>query len=110
MAGWLAKRLEACQRTDERKKRANDLSLEFLLGLHDAQQGRCALSGVRMSHKRDDLFAASIDRTVSGAAGHTKGNVKLVCRAINLAKRELSDDAMRAFIRAIVAVARERGE
>lgn len=93
---WLMKCLKHARAADKRLKRPFDIDIDYLLRLYDDQKGLCAITNVLMTHKRNDLFAISIDRIESG--GHTKGNVQLVCQAINLAKRERKNSDILSFL------------
>lgn len=94
---WLAKCLKHTRFADKRLNREFDIDLEFLIDLYAKQKGRCAISGVPMTHARNDLFAISIDR-ISNKGGHTRDNVQLVCQAMNLAKREYSNANIHRFM------------
>lgn len=53
--------------------------------LWDKQEGRCALSSVKMEFQRKSLWTVSIDR-ISSTKGYEDGNVQLVAKFINLGK------------------------
>jgi hypothetical protein len=63
-----------------------DIDLDFLCSLYEAQDGKCAVTGVKMTHKFNDLAAISVDR-IDSKKGHTKDNVHLICQWVNFAKR-----------------------
>lgn len=65
-----------------------DLTVEFLLGLWEKQQGLCALSGMEMTIKHGqyaDLCAVSIDR-IDCDVGYVTTNVHLACRWANIGR------------------------
>jgi hypothetical protein len=101
---WLAKCMKHTRFADRRLNREFDLSLQFLLDLYEKQNGLCAISGVAMTHNRNDLFAISIDR-INNSHGHLRSNVQLVCQAMNLAKREYKNSDIHAFMLATHEVA-----
>lgn len=77
-----------------------EIDLPFLLSLWTSQQGRCALSGLPMTHRFNDLCASSIDRKDS-SLGYIPGNVQLVCQWVNRAKNKHSDEEMRGVLEAL---------
>lgn len=69
------------------------LSLEYLLGLYDGQNGVCALSGMEMTFEfgRGRLTTnISLDR-IKPKGPYAEGNVRLVCTVVNLMRRDMSD-------------------
>lgn len=77
---------------------------EYLRGLYDAQDGKCAITGIEMTHVRgvDDLSRnISIDR-IDSSKGYVHGNVQLVCKIVNLMKHEQSLEELRFWCYAIL--------
>jgi hypothetical protein len=76
-----------------------DLSSDEVIEIWEAQNGRCALSGVLMTHQRDGSygdrtrkeFNASIDR-INPSGPYTRDNVQLVATRVNTMKHTLSQD------------------
>lgn len=71
-----------------KKSRGRHLDIDYVLGIYDAQKGRCALSGVEMTHIAGHGRVPtniSIDR-IDSSKGYVKGNIQLVCCAVNVAK------------------------
>jgi len=97
---WLRKCLKHSINGDKRLDREHNIGLEFVIKLHKQQDGKCALSGLNMSHQRDDLFAISIDR-IDSKFGHIEENIQLVCSGLNRAKREYSNQKAIQFVEAI---------
>jgi len=67
---------------------------EDLYRLWEKQEGKCALSGVFLTHHKDGSGVrdcnASIDR-ISNSKSYSKDNVQLVCYRVNLMKHTLSE-------------------
>ena len=77
---------------------------EYLRGMYDAQDGKCAITGIEMTHVRgvDDLSRnISIDR-IDSSKGYVHGNVQLVCKIVNLMKHEQSLEELRFWCYAIL--------
>ncbi len=67
------------------------IDYDYLWGLYEQQAGLCALSGLQMVHKFNDLCSISIDR-IDSDKGYVPGNVQLVCKWVNLAKQKHSNE------------------
>lgn len=65
------------------------LSDDFLLNLWNKQEGRCAISGIKMSTETNDLYVVSLDQIVPGE-GYVEDNVQFLAWAVNRAKGDLS--------------------
>lgn len=79
------------------------LSQEYLMLLHSAQGGRCAISGVEMTWKVGRGHVAtnmSLDR-VDPKGGYIPGNVRLVCHIINLMRRDMPDEEFVSWCRVV---------
>jgi ribosomal protein S27AE len=78
---------------------------EHVVGLWHRQGGRCALSGVIMTHHKDGSgtkdFNASIDR-INPEIGYHDGNVQLVAYRVNIMKHTLREDELWWWVRNIV--------
>lgn len=74
-----------------------DVDREFLYGLYESQEGRCALSDMPMTHRRKCLRVISIDR-IDSKKFYTRENVQLVCRWVNIAKNTSSNEEMLSVI------------
>ena len=81
-----------------------DIQPEDLVALWAKQDGRCAISGVYLTHHVDGSgkkeYNASIDR-VRGDEGYTIHNVQLVAYRINIMKHTLSEDMFYWWIKTI---------
>lgn len=80
------------------------ISLDELELLWESQSGLCALSGWEMTTKLGSGVVAtncSIDR-IDSQKGYESGNVQLVCRAVNVAKSDLSQGLFLSLCSSIV--------
>jgi hypothetical protein len=74
----------------------NDIDIEYLLDLYEAQNGICALTGREFTiGNADDGLpsrdAISIDR-IDRKFGYIKGNIRLVIYQVNIAKHRFDDE------------------
>ncbi len=103
------------------KSRANehdtpfDMEVEDWLAIYDAQEGKCALSGIEMTFTYDNNhptvnagakhrkwpYNISPDQIDAGK-GYVRGNVQFVCAQVNMMKGELSIEALVHISRKIV--------
>lgn len=79
------------------EKHVITISAEYLIGLYYKQNGLCAISGMKMTHRYKDLRSISIDR-IDSTKGYIKGNVQLVCQWVNLAKGQHSDHEFKQIL------------
>lgn len=85
-----------------------DLTTEDVVALWHEQGGRCAISGVIMTHQRDGAygdgkkrdFNASIDR-ITASGPYTRKNVQLVANRVNTMKHTLGDDMFMWWVKTI---------
>ena len=81
-----------------------ELTPEDLINLWHEQRGRCAVSGVILTHHADGTgkkeFNASIDR-IDSNRGYLRGNVQLVAYRVNILKHTLSMDMLYWWIKTI---------
>lgn len=77
---------------------------EDLLELWEQQEGKCALSGVYMTHHVDrghrKDFNVSIDR-IRSTEGYIKNNVQLVCQRVNTIKNDLDEASLYWWVKNI---------
>ena len=80
------------------------ITKEDVVGLWDKQEGRCAISGVFLTHHKDGSgtkeYNASIDR-ISGEKGYIYQNVQLVAYRINIMKHTLPEDMFYWWVKTI---------
>ncbi len=84
---FLVGALNVAKRRDITMNRNYDLDIQYIMEMLEAQNYRCAITNIRMTHKFHDLRAVSIDR-IHSTIGHVKGNIQLVCQFVNLGKRD----------------------
>ena len=81
-----------------------NVKLEHLIDLWEKQDGKCALSGVAMTHHRDGSgkkeFNASIDR-IDQNQGYEPHNIHLVCYRVNILRHSLQIDMFYWWIKTI---------
>lgn len=88
------------------KKRGTEFTIDeqVLIDVWTAQNGRCALSGVVMTHHRDGNgkkdFNGSIDRIVNTKGYHVT-NVQIVAYRVNIMKNTLPEDLFYWWIKTI---------
>lgn len=92
--------------------RQHNLSPDYISELMARQDGRCALTGMKLSMTPSSAsgrapFAPSLDR-IDSSIGYIDGNVRIVCRMANLARNVFSDSEFYTMCRA--AAAKERRE
>lgn len=93
----------------DRARRKNlefDITLDYLMYLWNKQQGKCALSGIKMTTVLYDgriPTNVSLDR-IDTKKGYTMDNVQLVCMAVNQMKNDLSINELYSFCKNIVSV------
>ena len=81
-----------------------EISVEDVLACWEAQGGRCALSGVYMTHHYDrgerKEFNASIDR-IRSTEDYTIDNIQLVCARVNIIKNNLDEASLYWWVKNI---------
>ena len=107
---WRACLTKAVSRAQERataKKVAFAIDAEMMRAMFAAQQGRCAVSGVKFrpysGGSRVNPYQPSIDR-IDPPKGYVPGNVRLVLHAVNVG---LSDMPLSDYVAVCAAVARK---
>lgn len=80
------------------------IEAEDIISLWNEQQGRCAISGVYMTHHQDrgerKDMNASIDR-IRSTEGYVKDNVQLVCQRVNTIKNDLDEASLYWWVKHI---------
>ncbi len=123
----------AARRTTTRRKRSHDnpryvmqitlrhglnrkptefpATVDDLMEKFAAQNGCCAVSGIRLTWSQGKVLATSIslDR-IDPTGGYSSDNLRLVCQAVNAFKGRMSDSEMLDMARAIVAHAEVKPE
>lgn len=102
----LRQRFYGARDRSRRKNMEFDITLDYLIYLWNKQQGKCALSGIKMTTVLYDgriPTNVSLDR-IDTKKGYTMDNVQLVCMACNQMKNDLSMDELYSFCKNIVSV------
>ena len=87
------------------KKQRKDLSIEFLEGLYNKQEGKCAISGVVMTHiygQGKTPTNISIDR-IDSSKEYSEDNVQLVCYTVNIMKNTLTLEELKDWCKLIIS-------
>lgn len=91
----------------DRAKKKNlpfNITKDYLKKLWDEQNGKCAVSGIEMTYSICEGRTptnVSIDQ-INPNNGYTKGNIQLVCMAVNQIKSDLQMDDVYRFCKAIL--------
>ena len=84
----------------EKRRIAFDIDRDDILDLYEKQDKKCALTGIKMTHVRDDpehgighhyLYNISVDRIDSNGI-YEKGNIQLICSILNQIKWDIPND------------------
>lgn len=80
------------------------ITVDDLVALWKKQKGRCAISGVILTHHKDGSghkeFNASLDR-ISPEFGYVPENIQLVCYRVNIMKHNMTEDMLYWWVRTI---------
>jgi len=72
------------------------LSWKYLMKLYNDQQGRCAISGVKMTtivNNGHVLTNVSIDR-IDSTKEYERGNIQLLCHIVNVMKHNMTKEQL----------------
>jgi len=88
----------------KRRPTDNPATRDELWEMWDKSGGRCAISGIQMVWGKGRVMpnSLSLDR-IDADQGYSKGNVRLVCHAINAFRGRMTDAEMLDMAKAIVA-------
>ncbi len=86
-----------------------DIDHDYIIELYYKQDGKCALSGAKLTHLSSNKLPAfnknpnniSIDRKDT-TKGYINGNIQLVCKRVNLMKHTLTDRQFKIWIKRIL--------
>lgn len=97
-------RLKRLLSTIKNRNENYDLDIEYLLNMYKQQEGKCALTGIKMLYKNDSNrrthpFMISVDR-IDPKLGYIKGNVRLLTVAANFALNEWGEEVFKIVCRA----------
>ena len=99
---FMAELIHRCQALSKRKIGGGDRKIEmnitkdYLLSLYNSQNGKCAITKMKMDHRYGLATSMSVDRIDSGA-GYVESNVQLVCKVVNLAKNASTNQEIVEF-------------
>ena len=65
--------------------------------------GKCALSGFKLTIVRNSPFKASLDR-IDSSKGYIKGNIQVVAKCVNIAKNNLSQKDFIKMCKSVVDI------
>lgn len=100
----------ALSRALRRKPSVNAVTIEDLMRMYAAQDGRCLLSGIKLTWgtgevtgrtRRAKLNSISLDR-IDSSMGYERGNVRIICHGLNTMKGPWSDAEMLDLANAFV--------
>lgn len=77
-----------------------NLSLEFLTGLWEKQEGKCVYSGVPLSYEDNHPHTVSLDR-IDSSKGYTEDNVQFVCTIVNYVKQRFDETTFLQFCKSV---------
>ncbi len=79
-----------------------DITIEYLLEVWNAQNGRCPYTGWELVHGtgKANLRTASLDR-IDSSKGYIKGNVQFVCIVAQYAKHQFTSEQLVEFCKAV---------
>jgi hypothetical protein len=81
-----------CKNTKGRIK--NELKVNDIIDMYEKQEGRCALTGKKMTYERGKgrmYTNLSIDR-IKSEKHYTKDNIQLVCNVVNTMKWDMTQE------------------
>ena len=90
--------------TTAKKRAGGNITTDDIFSLWVDHDGCCAISGIKMTWGGSKIKpnTLSLDR-IDPKTGYFKGNVRLVCHAINAFRQQMSDEELLMMAKAIVA-------
>lgn len=85
------------RRVSRKKSVPFDIDLNYVCDKWTHQLGRCAMTGLYMTHIRNDLLGVRVD-AIDREKGYVKGNVQLVCDGIKRMKRDMTNEQVEKFV------------
>lgn len=101
LRSYLRAKLGIARKAARDRSHVINITLDDLLELYEAQDHKCALTGIDMVPEPNCHESISIDR-INNANGYTRENIRLTTRFANLARSTLSDKAFFDFIAKIM--------
>lgn len=91
-------KIPSAKETGKSGQRMNvDIDLSYVMELLKNQSNKCAVTNIELTHKNNDMTCVSIDR-IDSSKGYLKGNVQLVCAAVNFMKRSWTQEQVIDFL------------
>lgn len=84
----------------KRNKAGSNLTLVELLDVWDGQEGKCALTGLKLETSQFGTLKASIDR-IDSKKGYTKDNIQIICAPLNMMKGILTNSEFLSWCRLV---------
>jgi hypothetical protein len=97
---WRLSQTKAKNRAKARDgKKHQEVSITFnqAFNLWKRSDGKCALTGLPMTTKKDSLYSGSMDR-IDSDRGYTGDNVQWVCYSMNIAKGHWTNEEFLDFL------------
>ena len=82
--------ISVIRRNIESRDITANINTDILLELYHKQSGRCALTNIRLACYPHPMLSISVDR-INNDLGHVIGNIRLVVKAINRARKNKPD-------------------
>jgi hypothetical protein len=73
------------------------VTVDDIVNIYENQNGRCAISNIKMKHEFGKLESISIDR-INSNEGYNIDNIQLICQFINLGKHNKSNNEVIDFL------------
>lgn len=84
----------------KRNKTGSNLTLDEILDVWNSQEGKCALTGLKLETCQWGTLKASIDR-IDSKKGYTKENIQIICATLNLMKGVLTNNEFLSWCRLV---------
>ena len=103
---WLSQKLSALKSHAEKPgphdpksgpQRDFDIDLDYVISVLKEQGERCAITNIPLTHRYNDLYAASTDR-IDSSKGHVKGNIQVICQCVNKMKGTHTNKETKDFL------------
>jgi len=96
---WLQGRLRVARKNSSKRGVTVEIDENYLISIFDAQNERCAVTGLPMTFDESE-YAISIDR-LDNSKGYVEGNVRLICRQVNLMRNTLTPERFQWWCKVI---------
>jgi len=88
-----------CTKPSSRRKKIIEFSInsDYAIKLYSEQNGLCAITKLKMTYQFNCHKQISIDR-IDSTKGYIKGNVQFLCRWVNYAKNDMTNEQLRKLL------------